>query len=89
MEYADGGDLLQKINVHRNKGQYFEELYIWDIFGQVVNGLSKLHELGILHRDLKVASSVTKTANVYLTRNGIAKLGDMNLSKVVRPSGMC
>ena len=43
MEYADGGDLLQKIVNHKNQGLYFKEDYIWDIFGQVVNGLTKLH----------------------------------------------
>lgn len=43
MEYADGGDLLQKIVNYRNKGQYFKEEEIWDIFGQVANGLAKLH----------------------------------------------
>jgi len=30
-----------------------------------------------------------KSANVFLTRNGVAKLGDMNVSKVVRKDAMC
>lgn len=54
MEYADGGDLEQKITEHRNRGQYFKEGEIWDMFGQMLSGLSALHELGILHRDVKV-----------------------------------
>lgn len=54
MEYADGGDLLQKIFEYKRKGQSFEESYIWEIFLQVVMGLATLHELGILHRDIKV-----------------------------------
>lgn len=54
MEYADGGDLAQKINEHKNKGQYFKEAQIWDYFSQMASGLGRLHELGILHRDVKV-----------------------------------
>ena len=57
MEYADGGDLLQKIFDFKKKGQYFDEAYVWDIFSQVLVGLEKLHELGILHRDIKVILS--------------------------------
>lgn len=30
-----------------------------------------------------------QSANVFLTKNGIAKLGDMNVSKVVRKDAMC
>jgi serine/threonine protein kinase len=43
-----------------------------------------LHDLKILHRDIKVIFILTKSANVFLTKNGVAKLGDMNVSKVVR-----
>ncbi len=54
MEYADGGDLEQKITEHRNRGQYFKENEIWDMFAQMLAGLARLHDLGILHRDVKV-----------------------------------
>ena len=43
MEYADGGDLLQKIFEWKRKGQFFDESYIWDVFTQVSMGLNKLH----------------------------------------------
>ena len=42
---------------------------------QMVFGLRSLHDLGIIHRDLK-------TANVFISKNGIVKLGDLNVSKV-------
>ena len=77
MEYADGGDLYQKIKENRKTHRLFEESDIWRIFIQLVKGLKALHELNILHRDLK-------SANVFLMRDGSVKLGDLNVSKVAR-----
>ena len=77
MEYADGGDLYQKIVEFRKAQRLFEESDIWRIFIQLVKGLKALHELNILHRDLK-------SANVFLMNDGSVKLGDLNVSKVQR-----
>jgi len=77
MEYADNGDLYKKILEYKNKKKYFEEVEIWKIFIQLVKGLKALHDLQILHRDLK-------SANVFLFKDGHAKLGDLNVSKVAR-----
>ncbi len=77
MEYADKGDLYQKITEFKKAGVFFEESDIWRIFIQMVRGLKALHELKILHRDLK-------SANIFLFTDGTAKLGDMNVSKVAR-----
>ncbi len=77
MEYADNGDLYKKILEYKQKKIYFEEIDIWKIFIQLVKGLKALHDLQILHRDLK-------SANVFLLSDGTAKLGDLNVSKVVR-----
>lgn len=43
----------------------------------MVKGLQTLHSVNILHRDLK-------SANVFLNRDGTAKLGDMNVSKIAK-----
>ena len=77
MEFADNGDLYQKITEHKKRSIFFEESTIWRIFIQLVKGLKSLHDLNILHRDLK-------SANIFLYSNGEAKIGDLNVSKVTR-----
>ena len=77
MEFADRGDLYQKIVAHKKSAKFFEESDIWRIFIQLVKGQKALHDLKILHRDMK-------SANVFLFSNGCAKLGDLNVSKVAR-----
>ncbi len=56
-----------------------DEEYIWKVFINIVLGLKALHSMKILHRDLKCA-------NVFLFSDPtcIAKLGDMNVSKVAK-----
>lgn len=77
MEYANNGDLFQKISRHQKEQTYLREEDIWRIFIQIVKGLKALHDTNIFHRDLK-------SANVFLKKNGTAKLGDMNVSKVAK-----
>ena len=77
MEYADSGDLFQKICEHQKNNTFFKEDDIWKIFIKVVRGLKCLHEIMIFHRDLK-------SANVFLHQDMTAKLGDMNVSKVAK-----
>ena len=63
------------ISAHKKKGSHFSEKEIWSYFMQIVRGLKALHDLKICHRDIKCA-------NVFLTKDGIIKLGDLNVSKV-------
>ena len=77
MEYADNGDLFGKITQHKKKRYFFEETEIWRIAIQMIKGLKALHDKKILHRDLK-------SANVFLYKDGSAKLGDLNVSKVIK-----
>lgn len=77
MEFADDGDLFQKIKKHQGLKEYMDESDIWRIFIQVLHGLKALHDLNIMHRDLK-------SANVFLSKDGTAKLGDLNVSIVLK-----
>ena len=77
MEYGDQGDLFQLITEHKKTKKHFTEEEIWSALIQLLNGLKSLHELNILHRDLK-------SANVFLFKGGIVKLGDLNVSKITR-----
>ena len=63
MEYVDEGDLHNKIVKLASEGKELQEGEIWRIFIQMVFGLKSLHDLNIMHRDLK-------TANVFLGSNG-------------------
>lgn len=65
----------------KNNGSEFEEPYIWKVLIQITKGLKALHELSIMHRDLK-------SANVFLNKDGTAKLGDMNVSKLTDMKGL-
>ena len=76
LEYADDGDLQTKIISKKKFGCFFEEKTIWSIFIQMVKGLNELHKKKIIHRDLK-------SANIFLMKNGVCKLGDLNVAKVV------
>ena len=76
MEYADRGDLANRIKQQKEKGKYFNEKDIWKVFIQLVKGLKSLHDMDILHRDIKCS-------NIFLFSDGVAKLGDLNVCKIL------
>ena len=73
-EYADGGDLSEKIKERKNKNNYFTESEILDYFTQICLAIKHIHENKIIHRDLK-------SGNIFLMKNGLVKLGDFGISK--------
>jgi len=77
MEYCDNGDLQSKINTAKKSQKFTKEDDIWSIFYQMVLGLQSLHKKQIIHRDIKCA-------NVFLNKDGMVKLGDLNVSKVAK-----
>ena len=74
MEYADNGDLSEKIK--NANSQHFNEEQILDWFVQICLALKHLHDRKILHRDLKCQ-------NIFLLKDGTAKLGDFGISKML------
>ena len=77
MEYADGGDLYQRILDSKKTSSQMSENFLWHILIKLTRALKALHDLNIMHRDLK-------SANVFLSRDGKVKLGDLNVSKVAK-----
>ena len=76
MEFADDGDLSTKIKKSLKNKCYFDECTIWATLIQILEGLKYLHKSDIIHRDLK-------SANIFLTKKGIVKIGDLNVSKII------
>jgi NIMA (never in mitosis gene a)-related kinase len=62
MEFAEGGDLMGKIEAHKRAGTQFAEVELWRLFIEMISGLKALHDLKILHRDLKVSILQTGSA---------------------------
>lgn len=82
MEYADGGDLSVAIQRRREATRRYHEREAMGIFAQIALALRHVHELRILHRDVK-------SQNVFLTSGGVVKLGDFGVSKVLAASEVC
>lgn len=76
MEYAEKGDILKRIDDHHRTKTYFDEQEIWSVLVQSLSGLKALHDLNIMHRDIKCA-------NILISSNDQYKLADFNVSKVV------
>ncbi len=82
MEYAEDGDVFQKILRHQKERTYIKERQIWKILIHTVWGLHAMHAINVMHRDLK-------SANIFLMEEeALAKLGDMNVSKVTNSLGL-
>eukprot|EP00667_Euglena_gracilis_P006781 EG_transcript_6852 len=75
MEYAEGGDLSNRIKLQR--GRPFPEEAVLDWFLQICLGLQACHKKKILHRDIK-------TQNIFLAADGVIKVGDFGISRILQ-----
>jgi NIMA (never in mitosis gene a)-related kinase 1/4/5 len=81
MEYADGGDLHQRISQLKSqqKSGGMPEEEALNYFVQICLAIKHIHDRKILHRDLK-------SQNVFLTKKGIVKVGDFGIAKSLSSS---
>ena len=76
MEYCDEGDLNDFIIKKKEENKLIEEDLIWNIFIKITIGLSHIHKMKILHRDLK-------TMNIFLKSGFQVKIGDLGVAKIL------
>ena len=79
LDFADGGDLSQRIESTRARGQRLNKAVVLDWFAQLCSAMHYVHSRNILHRDLKAA-------NIFLTKELIIKLGDFGIAKELTSS---
>ena len=76
MEYAENGDLYSIIKHYKRHLKYLEEINIWRIAYEILNGLNYLHTHNIIHRDIKCL-------NLFITKDKHVKIGDLGVSTIV------
>ena len=78
MEFIGGGDLSDLIKRIKKKKRFIEEEKIWEYTCQIILGLKALHDMKIIHRDIK-------SANLFLTEDFESiKVGDLNVAKIAK-----
>ena len=82
MDYADGGDMYNKIAAQKKAGKLFDENQVVDWFLQIALAIKHIHSKRILHRDLK-------TQNIFLTSQGDIKIGDFGIARVLQHTYDC
>ena len=76
MEYCNGGDLSKFLDENKKTKILLKENLVWNLFLKITIGLASIHNLKILHRDLK-------TLNIFLTKDLDVKIGDLGVAKML------
>jgi len=76
LEFASGGDLLRYVRQRRR----LDEVCARDFFKQLLDGISHIHGMGIVHRDIKLE-------NLLLDSFGCLKIADLGVAVVLNPQG--
>lgn len=82
LEYIPGGELFHHLTSNNSLGNAFLEEHVAFYGAQMALGLSHLHQLGIVYRDLK-------PENCLLNSNGHLVLTDFGLSKAIGTDDDC
>eukprot|EP00906_Rhabdomonas_costata_P011773 RCo016753 len=82
MEFAEGGDLSDKVKQAKTKGKHFSEEQILDWFIQICLAVEYCHQKRVLHRDIK-------SQNIFLTDEGVVKVGDFGISRFLQNTCDC
>jgi serine/threonine-protein kinase len=72
MEFIEGDTLENQMR----SGRKFEVPEVLDIVAQICDGLDYAHRKGVVHRDIK-------PANIMITADGLVKITDFGVAKVV------
>merc|ERR1719440_468073 len=76
MDFCEGGDLSERIKRMRTQRKSFSEEQVLRWFTQAILALKYIHDMKILHRDLK-------SGNFFLSKSGNLKMGDFGIAKVL------
>jgi NIMA (never in mitosis gene a)-related kinase len=76
MEYAEGGDLAQRINTAKTQRSSFSEETILDWVTQICLAMKHIHDRKIIHRDIKAQ-------NVFLAKDSSIRLGDFGVARIL------
>lgn len=69
LEYIENGSLKEIINKFGNLPEKLTANYCY----QILNGINYLHNLNIIHRDIKAA-------NILITKDSVCKLADFGVA---------
>ncbi|CAL5987109.1 Kinase [Hexamita inflata] len=85
MEYCDDCNLTQYVIRQKEQNAFVPEAFVWHVAHQLLQGLDYLHNHArkdeiIVHRDLS-------PNNVFLSKNGDARMGDFGFTKTLKRDG--